>query len=75
MPLAQGYLTSFAKDDGLLSAAGITPRMAVVLHTLARRMPEKFYYNILSPVNIIERLSAWDRGKPAYSCARDWSGY
>ena len=59
MPLAQGYLISFAKDVGLLSAAGITPRMAVVLHTLAKRMPEEFYHNILSPVDIIERLSAW----------------
>ena len=58
MPLAQGYLTSFAKDEAMLSAAGVTPRMAVALHTLAKRMPEEVYHNILSPVNIIERLSA-----------------
>ena len=58
MLLAEGYLISFSKDEGVLSAAGITPRMAVVVHTLAKRMPEEFYHEFLSPVKIIERLSA-----------------
>ena len=58
-PLTQGYLNSFAEDERLTSVAGITPRMAAVLHTLAKRMSEEFYYNVLAPVNITERLSAW----------------
>ena len=71
VPLVRGYLTSFSGDEGPLSLVGVTPRMAVILHTLAEQMPEDSYRNILSPVNVADRVSTWTEGKPVYPCARD----
>ena len=56
--LVEGYVSSYSKDEGLLSAAGITPRMAVILHTLAERTSETLYNKFLSPVDITKRLNA-----------------
>ena len=58
VPLTEGYLNSFIKDEGSLSAGGITPHTAVTLNTLAKRASDEFYQQFLFPLNVVDRLSA-----------------